>query len=124
MSVTSVETSSEGSEEAMIGTRLRRLRLARGLTQAQLAAPRYTHAYVSSIEAGRRRASPDAIRHFASRLGVDTEELETGREAGATARLELRLDEALIALSAGRLGQAAAGWRPVARVTMRLRLRG
>jgi len=106
----------------MVGTRLRRLRLARGLTQAELAAPRYTHAYVSSIEAGRRRASPDAIRHFASRLGVDTEELETGRESGATARLELRLDEALIALSAGRLEEADAECRAVARVARRLRL--
>ena len=59
----------------MIGTRLRRLRTARGLTQKELAAPRYTHAYVSSIESGRRRPSLEALEHFASKLGVPVEEL-------------------------------------------------
>ncbi|MGH2817550.1 MAG: helix-turn-helix domain-containing protein, partial [Actinomycetota bacterium] len=32
-----------------LGPRLRRLRVARGLTQQELAAPHYTHAYVSTI---------------------------------------------------------------------------
>ena len=63
----------------MIGTRLRQIRVARGMTQAELASPRYTHAYVSAIEAGRRQPSTKAIEHFAARLGVDPDELMTGR---------------------------------------------
>ena len=58
-------------EKDRLGTRLRRLRRDQGLTQRQLGAPRYTHAYVSTIEAGRRRPSREALEHFASNLGVD-----------------------------------------------------
>ena len=106
----------------MIGTRLRRLRLARGLTQSELAAPRYTHAHVSSIESGRRRPSRRALAHFAAKLAVDIEELETGRQSGAGLRLELRLQEALIAVSEGRLQDAETECRAIAKEARRLRL--
>jgi tetratricopeptide (TPR) repeat protein len=86
----------------MIGTRLRKLRTTRGLTQKELAAPKYTHAYVSTIESGRRHPSREALEHFAGKLGVDPDELETGRPADLPARLELRLQEARIQLSEGR----------------------
>lgn len=62
-----------------LGTRLRQLRLERGLTQSELAEPHYSYAYVSSIEAGRRTPSPKALEHFASKLEVDPTELATGR---------------------------------------------
>ena len=55
----------------MIGKRLRRLRLARGLTQRELAEPMYTHAYVSTIEAGRRQPSQRALAHFGASVRVD-----------------------------------------------------
>ncbi|MGZ4129916.1 MAG: helix-turn-helix domain-containing protein [Actinomycetota bacterium] len=61
----------------MFGSRLRKMRLSRDMTQKQLAGDRYTHAYVSSIEAGRRMPSRDALEHFASQLGVDVDELLT-----------------------------------------------
>jgi transcriptional regulator with XRE-family HTH domain len=89
-----------------LGSRLRRLRLARGMTQKDLAGGRYTHAYVSSIETGRRRPSREALEHLASRLGVDVDELITGRPADLGVRLGLRLHEARLALegsSAGRI---------------------
>lgn len=86
----------------MVGTRLRRLRRARGLTQRELGEPRYTHAYVSTIEAGRRRPSREALEHFASRLDVGVDELLTGRTPGLETRLRLRLQEARIAISDGR----------------------
>lgn len=89
-------------ERDTLGTRLRRLRRGLGLTQRQLGAPRYTHAYVSTIEAGRRRPSREALEHFASNLGVDVEELITGRPPGLEARLRLDLHEARIAVSEGR----------------------
>jgi len=106
----------------MIGQRLRRLRLARGLTQRDLAAPRYTHAYVSSIEAGRRRPSREALEHFASKLGVEVEEIATGRPGDLATKLMLRLGEARVALSAGGLDEAAAVFRAVAREARRYRL--
>jgi tetratricopeptide (TPR) repeat protein len=99
----------------MIGTTLRRIRHANGMTQSELAAPRYTHAYVSSIESGRRRPSRPALEHFASKLGVDVEELEVGRRPGAAARLELQLQEALVSLSAGELTDADASFQALAK---------
>lgn len=75
-----------------IGTRLRSVRTALSMTQRQLAGDRYTTAYVSSIEAGRRQPSSDALEYLASRLGIDVEELRDGRPSTAT--LELRLAEA------------------------------
>jgi transcriptional regulator with XRE-family HTH domain len=99
----------------VIGTRLHRIRVSRGMTQAELAAPRYTHAYISSIEAGRRRPSAEALEHFADRLGVDPEELTTGRSPGREAELRLRLQEAMVDLSAGRIEQAEKISRSIAR---------
>lgn len=106
----------------MLGTRLRQLRVAKGLTQREVAAPRYTHAYVSTIEAGRRRPSREALEHFAAKLGVGTDELATGRPPDLRVRLELRLQEARIALSDGRLDEANRGFRAVVRDAKRFGL--
>jgi len=103
----------------VIGRTLRRLRLARGLTQKELAGPKYTYAYVSSIEAGRRHPSRQALAYFASKLGVEVEELETGRQAGTVARLQLAVQEALVSLSAGRIDEADAAFRSIARKAQR-----
>lgn len=99
----------------MIGPRLRHLRLAKGLTQKELAAPTYSAAYVSTIEAGRRVPSRRALEHFATKLGVDIEELATGRPPDLEARLALQLHEARIALSEGHLEEADRALRTVAR---------
>jgi tetratricopeptide (TPR) repeat protein len=85
---------------------MKRLRLARGMTQKELADPKYSYAYVSTIEAGRRTPSREAIEHFATRLGVTPDELLTGRPADLTPQLELRLMEARVAASAGRSDEA------------------
>jgi tetratricopeptide (TPR) repeat protein len=90
----------------MIAARLKRLRLARGLTQKELASPSYTHSYVSTIEAGRRQPSRKALEHFAGKLGVGVEELVTGRSPDLVARLQLRVQEARIALSEGQQDEA------------------
>ncbi|GAA4253124.1 helix-turn-helix transcriptional regulator [Dactylosporangium darangshiense] len=83
-----------------IGRRVFELRTARGLTQRQLAEPRYTAAYVSSVEAGRRTPSTDALIHFAQRLGVSRQRLVTGQEDAAAVLLVRALAEAdLAALS-------------------------
>jgi tetratricopeptide (TPR) repeat protein len=98
-----------------VGTRLRRLRQARGLTQRELGAPKYTHAYVSTIESGRRNPSRAALEHFASKLGVEVEELATGRTPALEARLRLEMHEARVAISAGDLDGAEERLRRLAR---------
>lgn len=89
--------------DSEFGKRLKRFRLERDLTQADLASPRYTHAYVSTIEAGRRTPSREALEFFASKLGVDLNELETGRPKGMVEELKVKLHEARLAVSQGRL---------------------
>ncbi|MDP9223063.1 MAG: helix-turn-helix domain-containing protein, partial [Actinomycetota bacterium] len=102
-----------------LGSRLRRHRIARGLTQQELADPYYTHAYISTIEAGRRQPSRQALAHFASKLEVDFEELETGRPADLEAQLALDLQEARIALSSGRHAEAVKSFEHIARRSRR-----
>ena len=106
----------------MIGTRVRRIRTSRGMTQAELAAPHYTHAYVSAIEAGRRKPSAKALEHFADRLGVAPDELTTGRSPDREAQLRLRLQEAIIDLSSGRIEEADKASRSIAREAKALKL--
>ena len=103
----------------MLGRRLRRLRLAQGMTQKELAAPNYSYAYVSTIEAGRRTPSREAVEHFARRLGVSPEELLTGRPADLEARLELRLQEALVAMSGGAMDESLQTFRSIAKEAKR-----
>jgi tetratricopeptide (TPR) repeat protein len=107
----------------VIGTRLRQLRLARGLTQRDLAEPKYTNAYVSTIEAGRRQPSRRALEYFAAKLGTDVDHLVTGRPPDLAPQLELRLQEARIELSDGRLQQADETFKSVAEEAKRYGLR-
>ena len=102
-----------------LGRRLKKKRLEVGLTQAELAAPNYTHAYVSSIEAGRRRPSPAALNHFAEKLGIDGDELATGRPPDLGAQLDLRLQEARVLISAGAFSAATNEFEQIAREAKR-----
>src|SRR5512140_3775476 len=78
-----------------IGARLRRARLAAGLTQQELAEGRYTKAYVSALENGLSRPSMAALQFFAQRLGMAPGQL-INDEPPAWSRLEADL-----ALAAG-----------------------
>ncbi|MFB0616256.1 tetratricopeptide repeat protein [Streptomyces sp. AGS-58] len=98
----------ERDDPEVIGRRVQRLRAQRGLTQRQLAEPAYTPAYISTLEAGRARASEEALRHIAGRLGVAFEELTTGRPAHLATGLRLRLTEAQRVLADGRADEASA----------------
>ena len=84
-----------------IGVRLRRLRLERGLSQRELAAPGVSYAYISRIEAGTRRPSVKALRLLARKLGVSPEYLETGSELRDVDRRELQLADAELRLRVG-----------------------
>ena len=81
-----------------VGERLRRLRLERGLSQRDLAAPGVSYAYISRIEAGARRPSVKALRMLARKLGVTPGYLETGSEIDDASARELRLSEAELRL--------------------------
>ena len=74
---------------ADVGARIRSLRTAKGLTQAQLADPLYTKAYISMLESGRTRASMKALEHIAGVLGVNPSDLLGGASAPATPQLDL-----------------------------------
>ncbi|GLX49969.1 transcriptional regulator [Streptomyces hygroscopicus subsp. hygroscopicus] len=97
----------ERDDPETVGRRVQQLRAQRGLTQRQLAEPAYTPAYVSTLEAGRVRASDEALRHIARRLGVSFEELALGRPAHLATELRLRLTEAQRMLADGRAEEAA-----------------
>ncbi|MBY8882434.1 helix-turn-helix domain-containing protein [Actinacidiphila acidipaludis] len=74
-------------DAAGIGGRVQSLRGQLGFTQRQLAEPKYTAAYVSTVEAGKVRASETALRYFAGKLGTTYEQLATGVPAGLRAEL-------------------------------------
>ena len=78
-----------------LGERLRRLRVAAGLTQGELAGDRFSKEYVSQIERGKTRPTSETIEWLAQQLGVDASFLangvstdERGRVEGGLARAE------------------------------------
>src|SRR5713226_3564634 len=74
---------------ADVGARIRSLRTAKGMTQAQVAEPLYTKAYISMLESGRTRASMKALEHIAGVLGVKPSDLLGGHAAPATPQYDL-----------------------------------
>ena len=84
-----------------IGQRLKRLRLDRGLSQRELAAPGVSYAYISRIEAGTRQPSVKALRRLATKLGVTADYLETGSQLAPDEQRELRLADLELALRLG-----------------------
>jgi tetratricopeptide (TPR) repeat protein len=84
---------------------LRRARLAAALTQQQLAAGRYTKAYVSALETGHSKPSMAALTFFADRLGIAASRFFDD-EPATWRRLEVDLE-----LAAGRWQVAADGYR-------------
>lgn len=75
-----------------IGGRLKAARIRAGMTQQQVAAGRYTKAYVSALENGLIKPSMAALRFLAFRLGTTPSELLTDAdERWARMDAELRL---------------------------------
>ena len=97
-----------------IGQRLKRLRLDRGLSQRELAAPGVSYAYISRIEAGTRQPSVKALRRLASKLGVTADYLETGSDLDLDAERELKLTDLELAVRLGEVEGAEQGLVEVA----------
>lgn len=106
-----------------VGQRIRKLRVAKGLSQKQLAAPHYTAAHVSTIETGRRQPSRKALEYFAQKLDVGADELLTGLPRTLVPELELQLQNARVKLSAGDLETAISTLKRVHRRATRHELR-
>jgi len=77
-----------------LGDRLRSLRLAAGLTQTELAGERFSKEYVSQIERGKTRPTPETIEWLAARLGVDAGFLGNGVSTDERGRVEAALARA------------------------------
>jgi tetratricopeptide (TPR) repeat protein len=97
-----VNQKSKGPIDPYVGERLRELRLARGLSQAQLAEPHFSKALISLAETGRTRISLRAAEILAGKLGVSAADLLRRPEPGAGAGGELALTKAQAHLAAGR----------------------
>ena len=87
--------------EETLGARLRRLRLAKRLSQKELAGPGVDDSYVAHIERDRRTPSLEVLQQLASRLGVDPHYLKTGSSVTPTKERELRLADAELSLRLG-----------------------
>src|SRR5918911_4032936 len=74
-----------------LGERLRQSRAAAGLTQTDLAGDRFSKEYVSQIERGKTRPTPETIQWIAARLGVDAGFLANGVSADERSRVDSAL---------------------------------
>jgi tetratricopeptide (TPR) repeat protein len=85
---------------------VRQLRIARGLTQAQLGFGRFTKEYVSQIERGRVRPNEAAVEWLAERLEVPRRYLETGLSSAEHERLAGLISRAEAAVAAREFDEA------------------
>ena len=83
-----------------LGERVRKLRIARGLTQTDLAGERFSKEYVSQIERGKTRPNDETVEWLAVRLGVDARFLEVGASSRELERVEGTIGRAEAALEA------------------------
>jgi transcriptional regulator with XRE-family HTH domain len=85
-----------------LGQRIRRARLERGLSLAQVAGEDFSRAFLSQVEMGRSQPSTRVLRVIASRLGQPLDHLL----GGSGAERELAVERARLALLKGRARRA------------------
>jgi tetratricopeptide (TPR) repeat protein len=78
MHETAIPPAPPASGGSRLGERLRALRVAKGLTQTQLAGERFSKEYMSQIERGKTRPTEATIAWLAEQLGVDPGYLASG----------------------------------------------
>jgi tetratricopeptide (TPR) repeat protein len=89
-----------------MGDRVRQLRIAKGLTQTELAGERFSKEYVSQIERGKTRPTGETVVWLAARLGVDQSFLETGVSSSERERVESVIARAEAALESNEYQEA------------------
>ncbi len=77
-----------------LGDRVRQLRVSAGLTQSELARDRFSKEYISQIERGKTRPTPETVEWLAAQLGVDAAFLASGVSNDERARAEAVLARA------------------------------
>ena len=92
-----------------VGERVRSLRRSAGLSQEELAAGRFSKEYVSQIERGKTRPTPETLEWLAGRLDTDREFLEHGVSKADVERLERRARRRRAPRRGGALRRRAAG---------------
>src|SRR6266571_7696102 len=89
-----------------LGTRLRQLRVAAGLTQSELAGERFSKEYMSQIERGKTRPTKETLAWIGERLGVDVSYLETGQSWDEYAEVEAAITQAEAAVEGHQYDEA------------------
>jgi tetratricopeptide (TPR) repeat protein len=84
----------KGAIDPVVGQRVRAIREARQLTQAQLAGDEFSPGFISLVETGRTRMSLRAAELVAGRLGVTVADLLAPSTRADSPQLELRIIEA------------------------------
>jgi transcriptional regulator with XRE-family HTH domain len=100
-----VHQRAKGPIDPRLGERIRQLRVARGMTQADLAGADFSKGFISLLETGRTRASLRAADVLAHRLGTSAAELVATGQRNSS-ELELLLLRGEQQLSAGRAREA------------------
>jgi transcriptional regulator with XRE-family HTH domain len=98
----------DNADPTDVGRRLRAARIARGLTQSELAGTDVSVAYVSRMESGHRRPTAKVLGQLARRLDVPIEQLLGAIPARELDEIRLLLDYAELALESGEPQDAAA----------------
>ena len=88
-------------DPATLGLRLRAARVAKGLTQTDLAGADVSVGYVSRIESGQRRPQGRVLAELATRLGVPVEQLLLGAAPRELDEIRLAVDFAELSLESG-----------------------
>ena len=94
-----------------VGARVRLLRRSAGLSQAELAAGRFSKEYVSQIERGKTRPTRETLEWLAGRLATDREFLEHGVSKAEAERFEAALCRAELLVEAHRYEDALQEFR-------------
>jgi tetratricopeptide (TPR) repeat protein len=94
-----------------VGERVRSLRRSAGLSQEALAAGRFSKEYVSQIERGKTRPTPETLEWLAARLATDRDFLEHGFSRAAAEQSEAAVRDAEQLAEARRYDEAVAAYR-------------
>ncbi|MEU1799478.1 helix-turn-helix domain-containing protein [Streptomyces sp. NPDC019937] len=84
-----------------VGARIRRMRRAAGMSQAEVAGDDLSASYISLLEAGKRAPSADVLAQLARRLGCDPSDLTGAPAEISVNELQLSLNYAEMALNSG-----------------------
>jgi tetratricopeptide (TPR) repeat protein len=90
----------------MLGNRIRRARIGKGLSQSALAGSEFSVAHISRIEAGQRRPSRQVLERLAERLGLSADDLLASLSEHRLDEARLGLDYAELSLESGEAEEA------------------